>query len=214
MTDGGDLAQRLAETASRYPTPPQSTTTWSRRRTATTPETSAITRGRRPDRPQQRCAVDVADRHRQRVGSVVGLRRHRRAPSSARPSALPGSCQRGRAADRRLDLLRRVGAHRHAALPCGQQHHPACLPDCERGPHVGAEVQLLDRDRVGRCRRSVPRHARGCQPVDARGRPPAASRSRRRRAPAAASPRPRRRRSRCWRVPGSIPRTIIAPDSA
>ena len=36
----------------------------------------------------------------------------------------------------------------HAALAGGQQHHAARLADRERGPRVGAEVQLLDRERV------------------------------------------------------------------
>ena len=53
------------------------------------------------------------------------------------------------AADRALDLLGRVGARRDAALAGGEQHDAAGLADGERGPDVGAEVQLLDRDRVG-----------------------------------------------------------------
>ena len=53
------------------------------------------------------------------------------------------------AADRALDLLRRVGAARDAALAGGEQHDAARLADRERGARVGAEVEVLDRDRVG-----------------------------------------------------------------
>ena len=53
------------------------------------------------------------------------------------------------AADRALDLLGRVAEARHAALAGGQHHDPARLADRERGAHVLAEVQLLERHRVG-----------------------------------------------------------------
>ena len=49
---------------------------------------------------------------------------------------------------RTLDLLGGVRARRDPALAGGQQHHPAGLADRERGPGVGAEVQLLDRNRI------------------------------------------------------------------
>jgi hypothetical protein len=52
------------------------------------------------------------------------------------------------AADGPLHLLRRVRARWDTALSGGEEHHPARLPDGKRGAGVGAEVQLLDRDRV------------------------------------------------------------------
>ncbi len=52
-------------------------------------------------------------------------------------------------AHRALDLLGRVGTRRDAALAGRQQHDAAGLADRERGPRIGAEVQLLDRDRIG-----------------------------------------------------------------
>ena len=54
------------------------------------------------------------------------------------------------AADSALDLLRRVARARQPALAGSQQHHAARLPDGERGAHVLAEVQLLERHRIGR----------------------------------------------------------------
>ena len=48
-----------------------------------------------------------------------------------------------------LHLLRGVGAGRDPALTGCEQHDPAGLTDGESGARVGAEVQLLDGDRVG-----------------------------------------------------------------
>ena len=53
------------------------------------------------------------------------------------------------AADRLLDLLRRVGRARHAALAGGEHHDAARLADREGAAGVGAEEQVLERDGVG-----------------------------------------------------------------
>ena len=53
------------------------------------------------------------------------------------------------AADRGLDLLGRVGGAADGALAGGEDHDAARLADGERRARVGAEVEVLDRDRVG-----------------------------------------------------------------
>ena len=105
-----------------------------------------------------------------------------------------------RAADRALDLLRRVGEARQPALAGGEDDDAARLADRERRARVRAEVQVLDRERVGLVLVEQRAHAR----VD-RGEPRAGSaprrrsRSRRRRARRAARRGGPPRRSRCWR---------------
>ena len=99
--------------------------------------------------PRERRPVGVADRDRERVGRVVGLRQlgeRRAALDHLLDLGLRGAAG---AADRALDLLRRVGGARHAALAGGEQHDAARLADGERRAGVGAEVELLDRHRVG-----------------------------------------------------------------
>ena len=44
-----------------------------------------------------------------------------------------------------LDRLRRVREARNARHPGREQHGAPCLPDRERGPHVLAEEEVLDR---------------------------------------------------------------------
>ena len=91
----------------------------------------------------------MADRDRERVGGVVGPRQLlEREQGLDHPLHLVLGGAAG-AADGALDLLRRVGPARDAALAGRQQHDAARLPDRERRAHVGAEVELLDRDRLG-----------------------------------------------------------------
>ena len=100
-------------------------------------------------RRRERRAVHVADRDRERVGGVVGpglcgepeQRLHH-----PRDLLLAGAAV---AADGALDLLGRVARARNAALPGGEHRHAARLADRERGAHVLAEVELLERHRVG-----------------------------------------------------------------
>ena len=105
--------------------------------------------GTRDARPQ-RGVVDVADRHGQRVGGVVGPRRLGQ-PEQALDHVLHLALGRAaRAADRALDLLRRVVHAGHRALAGGEQHDAAGLADRERGTHVLAEVERLEGHRRGR----------------------------------------------------------------
>ncbi len=78
------------------------------------------------------------------------------------------------AADRALDLLRRVGGHGDAALAGGQQDDAAGLADRERRVRVGAEVELLDRHRVRRVLGQQLAHARVDRGQPARQREPRA----------------------------------------
>ena len=92
---------------------------------------------------------------------------------------------------------------RMVALAGGEDHDAAGLADGERRARVGAEVEVLDRDRV----RLVVVHQLADAGVDrrqARARVLArgASRSRRRRAPPGGRDHARRCRSRCWRRRG------------
>ena len=163
---------------------PVSTTTWSARRTATVPRTSAITRasgGRGSRRRRRRArarapgatrlcgdgggvrrAVEVADRDRERVGGVLGVRRHlerQQRLDHARDLVLVGAA---RAADGVLDLLRRVGDDVEAALAGGEHDDAARLADGERARGVLAEVDVLHRDRPSRgARRAARRRAGG-----------------------------------------------------
>ena len=122
----------------------------------------------------------MADRHRERVGGVVGPRlggEPEQRLHHPRDLLLPGAPA---AAHRALDLLRRVAGARHAALAGGEHHHPARLPDRERAAGVLAEVQLLERDRVRLVLAQQRLHAR----VDV-GEPPLGRRARGRRDDAA-----------------------------
>ena len=90
----------------------------------------------------------MADRHRQRIGCVVGprlLAQPEQRLDHARHLILLGAAV---AADSTLDLLRRVAGARDAVLAGREHHHAARLPDGERRAHVLAEVQLLERHRM------------------------------------------------------------------
>ena len=85
------------------------------------------------ERRRARRAVGVADRDRQRVGRVVGPRqRLEREQRLHHPPDLVLVRAAG-AADRALDLLRRVGAARDAALAGGEHDDAARLADGEGG---------------------------------------------------------------------------------
>ena len=91
----------------------------------------------------------MADRDGERVGRVVGPRQlGEREQRLDHPLDLVLVGAAG-AADRALDLLRRVGRARDPALAGGEQHDAARLADGERRARVGAEVEVLDRDGVG-----------------------------------------------------------------
>ena len=93
-----------------------------------------------------RRAVDVADRDRQRVGGVLGMRRlleRQQRLHHARDLVL---LRAPRAADGVLDLLRRVGDDLEPALAGGQHDDAARLPDGERARGVLAEEDVLHRD--------------------------------------------------------------------
>src|SRR3954447_12792334 len=106
-----------AETASRYPTPAASTTTWLDRRRITGPRTEAIiaygfcASRRTPsgEGTTQACAVGVTDRHREGIGGVVGLRRLAQRQQRPHHSLNLLLGRRARSADGLLDRLRRVG---------------------------------------------------------------------------------------------------------
>ena len=71
-------------------------------------------------------------------------------PSSASTIRATWSFSRAAAAaDGALDLLGGVAGARHAALAGREHHHAARLPDREGAARVLAEVELLERDRVG-----------------------------------------------------------------
>ena len=114
-----------------------------------------------------------------------------------------------------LDLLRRVGEALDAALAGAQHRHATRLADRERGPHVGAEVQRLERHRGRRVRQQqlAQRLMQLAKTLlDARVR--RLSARRRRPARPAARRDARRRRSRCSRAPGRFQaRSSTAPDS-
>ncbi len=90
----------------------------------------------------------MADRHRERVGRVVGPRLLRQAEQRLDHARHLILLRAAAAADRALDLLRGVAGTRQPALAGGEQHHAARLPDGERRAHVLAEVQLLQRHRI------------------------------------------------------------------
>ena len=93
-------------------------------------------------------ATAVADRHRERVGGVVGrgrLGQAQQGPDHPLHLALAGAAG---AADRHLDRLRGVGEAVDPVLGGGQHRHPARLADGHRRAHVLAEVDLLDRHRL------------------------------------------------------------------
>ncbi len=105
-------------------------------------------RGLVRERAPHRRGVGVADRDRERVGGVIGPRQLlEREQGLDHPLDLVLGGAAG-AADRGLDLLRRVGPARDPALAGGQHHDPAGLADGEGRAHVGPEVQLLDRNRL------------------------------------------------------------------
>ena len=67
------------------------------------------------DGPQERRRERVADRDRERVGGVVGMRRLVEARGSPSPSAAPAPCRRGRS--RQTDCLTRFGAYSTHSTP-------------------------------------------------------------------------------------------------
>ncbi len=100
-------------------------------------------------RARQRRAVDVADRDRERVGGVVLARlllEREQRRDHPRDLLLVGAPA---AAYRALDLLRGVARTRQSALAGGEHHDAARVTDGECRAHVLAEVQLLERDRIG-----------------------------------------------------------------
>ena len=93
-----------------------------------------------------RGAVEVADRDREGVGRVLGVRRHlerEQLLDHARDLVLVGAA---RAADGVLDLLGRVRDDVEPALAGGEHDDAARLPDGERARRVLAEVDVLHRD--------------------------------------------------------------------
>ena len=89
----------------------------------------------------------VADRHRERVGGVVGVRRAREAeqrPDHVLDLRLAGGAI---AADRHLHRLRRVVEAGHVVLRRGEHRDAARLADRGRRAHVLAEVEVLERKR-------------------------------------------------------------------
>jgi hypothetical protein len=80
------------------------------------------------------------------IGQLLVDRQAEHRADHVRHLLLPGAA---RAADRLLDLLGRVRGTRYAPPSRGQHHDPARLTDRERAARVGAEEQVLERDRVG-----------------------------------------------------------------
>src|SRR5262245_7709128 len=146
--------------ATAMPTPPTSITAPSGDTAATRPRTLAII-GPPPNRglePGVRAAApDVADGERQRVGGV-GRPGRGVEPQQARHHradlVLVGPPGTG---DRRLDLARRVGLHRHAGPGGGEHGDGAGL----RGAHDGAHVVLAEHPLDGHRVRPVPADERG-----------------------------------------------------
>ena len=95
-----------------------------------------------------RGAARVADRHRERVGGVVGRRRLGQ-PEQRRHHPLDlALVGRARAADGLLHGLRRVVEAGHAALGGGEHRDAARLADAQRRAHVLAEEEVLERHRL------------------------------------------------------------------
>jgi hypothetical protein len=92
----------------------------------------------------------VADRHRERVGGVVGRRRLGQREDGLDHADDLVLGRPARAADGALDLLGRVVGARDAPLAGGEHDHAAGLADGERRHRVGAEVQVLDGHGGGR----------------------------------------------------------------
>jgi hypothetical protein len=109
----------------------------------------------------------VADRHRQGVGGVVGLRRLRERQQRADHPLHLLLLRAARAAHGLLDRLGGVGEARHPREARREEHRAAGLADCERGAHVLAEEEVLDRHGRGPVLADQVAHAR----VDA-GEPP------------------------------------------
>ncbi len=93
--------------------------------------------------------VQVAERHRERVGGVVGggqLGQRQQRLHHPRDLRLARAAV---AAHRGLHALGGVGEARHPALAGGEHRHPTRMPHREGGLHVLPEVQLLQRHRGG-----------------------------------------------------------------
>ena len=112
----------------------------------------------------------MADGDRERVGGVIGARlvleREQHLDHPRHLVLLRASA----AAHRALDLLGGVAAQGKPALAGGEHRHAARLPDGEGGAHVLAEVELLERKRVGVVLvEQLLDGARGCRPAGAPG---------------------------------------------
>ena len=96
-----------------------------------------------------RRAVGVAQRHRERIGGVVGrgqLGQIEQRLHHARHLVLVRTPV---SADRGLDLLRGVARAGQPVAPGGEHHHAARMAHGEGGAHVLPEVELLEGHRVG-----------------------------------------------------------------
>ena len=152
--------------------------------------------------------VRVADGHSEGIRRVVGRRRlGQRQQGAHHPLHL---VLRGRAASahRLLHSLRRVREARDARHAGGKKHDPAGLAHREGAVGVAAEVEVLDRERIGECSRirsltrawiwasrrssGMPGRVSITPPSSAASRPPCDS----------TTPYP------VLAVPGSMPRTI------
>ncbi len=91
----------------------------------------------------------MADGDGERVGRVVGTRLLGQAEQRLDHARHLVLRRAAAAAHRALDLLGGVAGTADGLLAGGEHRHAAGLPDRERGPHVLAEVELLERHRVG-----------------------------------------------------------------
>ena len=171
------------------------------------PGPGRLSTGRTPSRPWHLCAWQIASASASAAWSEAG---GAASPSSAATIRWTWSLPaRAAAADGELDRLRRVGEARDVARAGGRQHGAARLADRERGAHVAAEEDVLDRERVGRCSssssssRAAIAASRRSSGSSGRGRDHAAA-ERARGACAADSTTPKPVEA----VPGSIPRTL------
>ena len=186
------------------------------RRTATSPVRAARSRRGRVAGPRRAAARRSRGRWRPRARRPRGRgAAGRSSASSAWTIRCTCACPPARAADRALDLLGRVGAAREPALARGEDDDAARLADRERRAGVGAEVEVLHRQRGGPVRRRAARtRARGSGRAARRDRRRRPSRSRRRRARRAARRGVPRRRSPCWRCRDRCRGRPLRKDSA
>jgi len=91
----------------------------------------------------------VTHRNRQRIGRVIGPRLLRQAKQRLHHAGDLILARTPVAANGGLDLLGGVARAFKAALPRRQHHYATGVADRECRAHVLAEVQLLERNRVG-----------------------------------------------------------------